>query len=192
MKRSPLLPTTLATLLVAGTTAVAGNLALTDHEIRWSGSMPIKTHVGTLSPESVEASLGDNGGLEALTVVIDMTSIANEDIDKEKPRAKLEGHLRSEDFFHVDEHPTATFAMDHFDGQRLKGTLTIRGVSKEVALPASWGGHEDGYRLTSDFTFNREDFNVDYQNSGLFGVAKNKLIAPEVGVEVVLNFAVAE
>jgi polyisoprenoid-binding protein YceI len=82
-------------------------------------------------------------------------------------------HLRSEDFFFVDKYPTLTFASsrvvrrsaEQFD---VIGTLTIRGVSREVTLPVSylgtakdpWGNARAGFE--TDITINRKDFGLTW------------------------------
>lgn len=53
--------------------------------------------------------------------------------------AKLEEHLRAEDFFDVTKHPTITFTSDRlrFKGDRLiaaEGTFTLLGISRPLTL----------------------------------------------------------
>jgi polyisoprenoid-binding protein YceI len=87
--------------------------------------------------------------------------------------ADRDAHLRSEDFFHAEKHPTITFVSskitkksgDEFDVQ---GTLTIRGVAKEITLPVTflggakdpWGGARIGFE--SEITLNRKDFGLTW------------------------------
>ena len=82
-------------------------------------------------------------------------------------------HLRSEDFFFVDKYPNITFVSskvarrneDTFD---VHGTLTIRGVSKEVVLPVSylgaakdpWGNARVGFE--TETTINRKAFGLSW------------------------------
>lgn len=85
--------------------------------------------------------------------------------------ADRDAHLRSEDFFHVDKFPTITFksskvtpkGANNFD---VAGTLTIRGVSKDVTLPVDylgsqkdpWGSEKAGFETA--ITVNRKDFGL--------------------------------
>jgi polyisoprenoid-binding protein YceI len=53
--------------------------------------------------------------------------------------AQRDGHLKSEDFLHVEQHPTITFKSKKIvaagdDEWKITGDLTIRGVTKEVVL----------------------------------------------------------
>lgn len=56
-----------------------------------------------------------------------------------------DGHLKSPDFFDVEKYPTITFKstrVEQVDGQnfRLIGDLTIKNVTKEVALAVEYAG----------------------------------------------------
>lgn len=179
-------------LLIAAAALSIGSLQakdyqLADHEIRWTGSMPAKTHEGKLSLKSINADITDAGKVTALKAVVDMTAINVTDLEGKK-RDKLTGHLESDDFFHVEEYPTAIFVLDEHKNDKFHGTLTIRGSSKKVALPARVSGHPDrGWMLVGDFDYNRNDFGVDYQNSGLLGfmdAAKSKMIDELIDVSV--------
>jgi len=80
-------------------------------------------------------------------------------------------HLRSPDFFDVANHPEITFKSSRVkatgkDAYDVTGTLTIRGVSKEVTLPVTvlgeakdpWGNDRIGFETT--ITLNRKDYNI--------------------------------
>ena len=60
--------------------------------------------------------------------------------------ADRDTHLRSEDFFFADKHPEITFVSSKItkkgdENYEVRGTLTIRGVAKEIALPVTFLGH---------------------------------------------------
>ena len=87
--------------------------------------------------------------------------------------ADRDQHLRSADFFYVDQFPTLTFVSSRvtrtgpqtFD---VTGTLTIRGVAREVTLPVSylgaakdpWGNARVGFE--TEITINRKDFGLTW------------------------------
>lgn len=181
----------LASVALAGS-AFAGGYVVRDAEIRWTGSMPIKAHTGLISLKELEAEIDKDGTIRSLEAVVDMTSINVTDLEG-KDRAKLTGHLKSEDFFHVEAHPTSRFVLrEHKDGL-LHGTLTIRGAAKEVSLPVTITGDPiAGWTLTGDFAFNRMDHGVDYQNKGILGfinAAKSKLIDEMIDVSATVILA---
>lgn len=171
---------------------VAKEYVLEKHRISWTGSMPAATHEGLLSPKTAKIAIDEKGQIKTLMVELDMQSIDVTDLEGSS-RKKLINHLRSEDFFHVEKYPTAGFTLTSHEGDKMQGTLTIRGVSKPFTLPVKVTGHPDrGWVLTGEFSFNRQDFNVNYQNSGFFGVAKDKLISDEVKVGVSLTVKAAD
>lgn len=87
--------------------------------------------------------------------------------------ADRDQHLRSEDFFHVEKFPSLTFVSSkvtrkgaqEFD---VTGTLTIRGVAKDVTLPVTylgaandpWGNARVGFE--TEITINRKDFGLTW------------------------------
>ena len=160
---------------------------LSEQDIKWTGSMPAKTHEGQLTLKSLDVEITDEGKVTSLKAVVDMTAINVTDLEGKK-RDKLTGHLESDDFFHVEAYPTATFVLDEHKENAFHGTLTIRGTSQKVILPARVSGDPDrGWLLFGDFDYDRNDFGVDYQNSGLFGfigAAKSKLIEDMIDVSV--------
>jgi polyisoprenoid-binding protein YceI len=81
-------------------------------------------------------------------------------------------HLRTSDFFLVDEHPTMTFRSTDLsvdgDDFTLAGDLTLRGVTQPVTLTGEFGGIAvDGYGNTkagasATTKINRHDFGVSW------------------------------
>ncbi|TPW70695.1 YceI family protein [Schumannella sp. 10F1B-5-1] len=87
-------------------------------------------------------------------------------------QAQRDEHLRTSDFFLVEEHPTATFRSTsvELDGDDFtaQGDLTLRGVTKPVTLKGELGGVVvDGYGQTkagfeAKTVINRTDFGVNW------------------------------
>lgn len=85
---------------------------------------------------------------------------------------KRDDHLRSPDFFDVAAHPEITFVTKSAASEGgklvLTGDLTIRGVTKEIALPVEvsgpitdpWGNVRIGFEGAT--TINRQDFGVSW------------------------------
>lgn len=83
-----------------------------------------------------------------------------------------DNHLRTSDFFLVEEYPTMTFVSTSFDGEpddfTVTGDLTLRGVTKSVVLKGEFGGViTDGYGntragATATTKINRRDFGVNW------------------------------
>lgn len=90
-----------------------------------------------------------------VSVEIDTTSVNSNHAERDK-------HLRNADFLDVDKFPKATFVSKSVtpagDGKaKIVGDLTLRGVTKEVAIDASyvgggadpWGGNRVGFTGTT-------------------------------------------
>lgn len=77
-------------------------------------------------------------------------------------------HLKSEDFFNSSAFPELTFNATSFDGEQLIGELTIKEVTKEVALQADFNGlavdpygqTKAGFEISGEI--NRKDFNLTW------------------------------
>jgi polyisoprenoid-binding protein YceI len=80
-------------------------------------------------------------------------------------------HLRSADFFDVENHPEIVFKSDSIrrtgdDRYDVTGTLSIRGIGKRITLPVTyygqtndpWGGERVGF--STAVTLNRKDFGM--------------------------------
>jgi len=88
---------------------------------------------------------------------------------------KRDDHLRSPDFFNVEDFPTITFVStgvrmeDDYEGV-LTGDLTIHGVTKSVSLDFEflgtvtdpWGNERAGFSATTKI--NRQEFGLTYNN----------------------------
>ena len=102
--------------------------------------------------------------VSSVSVSIDTASIDTSEPDRDK-------HLRSDDFFGVETHPTITFKSTRVVKKNASsfdvvGNLTIHGVTKEVTLPVAylgvakdpWGKERAGFE--SELTINRKDFGL--------------------------------
>jgi polyisoprenoid-binding protein YceI len=88
---------------------------------------------------------------------------------------KRDGHLRSADFFDVEQYPELTFESTKVekvgDRYRVTGALTIHGVTKEVALDAEllgsgkdpWGNQRVAFQAA--ITINRKDYGLNWNQA---------------------------
>jgi len=83
---------------------------------------------------------------------------------------KLQQHLLNEDFFWVEQFPTASFesagvtAGSDQEGMThtISGDLTVRGVSQMVRFPASIQVTGESVMARTEFVVNRQDFEITY------------------------------
>ena len=147
-------------------------LDLAASEVAWVGTKVTGRHNGTVKLKSAHfLTQGDSvvGG----EFVLDMAAIAVLDLTGEW-KGKLEGHLKSPDFFAVDSFPTARFVVTQLGraaagdsaSHRVSGNLTLRGVTKQISFPAtitSTGTAAEGrHTAVARFNLNRKDFGVAY------------------------------
>jgi polyisoprenoid-binding protein YceI len=126
----------------------------------------------------------------SVEVDIDVASVESAD-------ARRDEHLRSADFFHVEEHPSMVFKSTRVtpvdDGTwDVAGDLTIRGVTKPVVLRVEFEGGENspfgdqriGFSASTEV--NREDWDLGWNvvlESG--GLLVGKKIKIELSVEAI-------
>ena len=76
-------------------------------KVVWKGYKVTGEHEGTVDLKAGTLTFEGNK-LTGGNFVIDMTTIGATDLEGEW-KVKLDGHLKSNDFFGVEQHPTATF-----------------------------------------------------------------------------------
>jgi polyisoprenoid-binding protein YceI len=107
----------------------------------------------------------DADGIHSIDATIDVASVNTN-------QAQRDGHLRTSDFFLVEEYPTATFHSTGgtWDGDSftIVGDLTLRGVTKQIELTGELGGVTTDTQgntkagASATTTINRHDFGVSW------------------------------
>jgi polyisoprenoid-binding protein YceI len=106
---------------------------------------------------------------------------------------RRDNHLRSADFFDAANHPQITFVSKKIekskDGYVAIGDLTIRGVTKEVALPFTILGKQKTQRGTvvgfeANLTVNRFDYGVKWDRTLDDG---NLVVSKDVGINLTVE-----
>lgn len=127
--------------------------------------MMIANVKGEFKNFSVEVD-GDDILKSTLNVSVDSSSINTNNTDRDN-------HLKSADFFDVENHKTLSFKGTSFkqkddDEYELKGILTIKGISKEVNLEVEfggfnkdpWGNEKAGFSVAGKI--NRKDWGLNW------------------------------
>lgn len=140
------------------------------HEIRF----PVKEATATLTEKCI------SGG----KIVLDLANLEVLDLQVEW-KAKLEGHLRSPDFFDTEKYPEGVFEVTgceagNGDTLYLTGNLTLRGVTKSVRFPAVYKYDPNQPTLEASFNINRQDWGISYKGKA------DDLIRDEVNIQVKL------
>lgn len=156
-----------------------------DTSLNWKGYKPTGSHTGTIALASGNIVIKNNK-LTGGSFVANMNTI--KDVDGS---AKLEGHLKSADFFDVAIYPTAKFDITKSEIKGTKiyvtGNMTIKGITKQLTFPATLTVNKDNATLTSDtFQIDRTDFNVKYQSKTFFTELKEKFINDDFDFQVTI------
>ena len=134
----------------------------------------------------------DDPSRSSAKVVIQATSIDTRNADRD-------AHLRSDDFFAMDAHPTITFESTSAekiddDTYRVAGDLTIRGVTRPVSIDFElsgiaedpWGNARLGFEGST--TLNRKDFGLSWNTPLATG---GVLVGEKVNLEFDLSLVKA-
>jgi polyisoprenoid-binding protein YceI len=120
---------------------------------------------GSFTDYSAEVSIGENPLDSKLSAVVQMVSVDTGNADRD-------GHLRTNDFFDVEQFPTMSLASTGFSGSgddvTMTADLTIKGVTLpvefelEVEGPSKdpWGGTRAG--VTATTTIDRKNWNIEW------------------------------
>ncbi|GAB3618366.1 YceI family protein [Okibacterium endophyticum] len=144
--------------------------------------------------ESFDATIvaAENFADSSIEATIDVASVNTGQADRDN-------HLRTSDFFKVDEFPTMTFRSTSIsvdgDDFTVEGDLTLRGVTKPVVFAGEFGGIiTDGYGqtkagATASAVINRQDFGVNW-NAAL--EAGGVTLGDNVAIELELQFTLQQ
>ena len=188
--------TTPAKATKADSSAATWKVDAEQSAVKWEGGKKLvtTTHHGTVKVKSGELQAkGDEitGG----RVDIDMTSIADEDLSASpKDQSKLVGHLKSKDFFSIEEFPTANFKITSMKPMKsvapggatheVTGDLTIKGKSNPVTFPMTVTKSGDMATATGMMTFDRTKYDIRYGSGKFFENLGDKVIKDEVKLDL--------
>jgi len=167
---------------------------LSQSSIKWIGKeITTKEHFGAL--RFSKAQLEFNGDvLTGGEFIVDMTTLDVQDLSG-GGKQRLEGHLRSDDFFSVNKHQTSYLKINEVlppelsrieadnNSFEVSGELTIKGITQPIVFtlkPVS----DQSY--VADLTFDRSDYNVRFRSGSFFENLGDKLILDDIKLEVTL------
>ena len=171
----------------AATPASGGDVKMmvdtTASSLAWTGRKVSGSHNGTVRIQGGELSFADNK-LAGGNFVINMATINDLDLTDAEYKAKLEGHLKADDFFAVDKFPTSKFVITNVtdngnNALTISGNLTIRDSTKNITFPATITENTaEKFAATADFNIKRKDWGVMYEGM------KDDLISEEINFKV--------
>ena len=148
--------------------------------IVWDAAKVTGTHQGNINLSS--GSLDFNGDLlVGGEFTVDMTSINTTDLEGEW-KDKLDGHLKSDDFFGVENFSTSKFVITNAKNvsagsYEITGDFTIKGITQSVTFPAKVDSSTS--IATAKITLDRSKFNIRYGSNSFFDNLGDKAIYDE-------------
>lgn len=156
-------------------------------KIVWKGYKVTGSHEGTINLKS-GSLLFDNDKLTGGEFVIDMPTIVSTDLTGEY-KGKLEGHLKSDDFFGVEKFATAALIFTKVKAKgknsyTITGDLTIKGKTNPVTFEISIYGN----KATTSLKIDRTKYDIKYGSTNFFDGLKDKAIYDEFDLVIDLEF----
>lgn len=155
--------------------------------ITWTGrELSTSYHYGTINLLSGQFEVS-NGIILNGEFIVDMTSINNQDMEGDS-KARLEGHLKSDDFFSVDSHPTALLSIQGSEliseGKwNVTANLTIKGITHPVDFEMTRS--EQGW--LANLVFDRSKYEVRFRSGTFFENLGDKLIYDDIELAINLT-----
>lgn len=155
--------------------------------VTWKAYKVTGSHTGTVDLNS-GALMFEAGKLVGGEFEVNMTSLGSTDLEGEW-KDKLDGHLRSDDFFSVENHPTSTLVFTNVkssgkNSYEVTGNLTIKGITKPVTFDVSVYGS----KATATMKVDRAEYDVRYGSDSFFDNLGDKTIYDEFDLVVDLEW----
>lgn len=172
---------------ISTTVAQEKKIDTKESKITWTGYKVTGQHEGTIDLKNGTLEFKE-GKLVGGTFTINMTTINTTDLSGEY-KGKLDGHLKSDDFFGVAKHPTATLTfrkvVETDDNiYRIAADLTIKGSKSPVAFNLELENNSAETKLKVD----RTKYGIKYGSASFFDGLKDKAISDEFDLHVELKF----
>lgn len=169
-------------------------------QLFWEGTKVTGKHNGTIQVSEGNVYVND-GQVTGGQFTIDMNSIAVLDLEGEW-RDNLEAHLKgtaadkADDFFNVNQFPTANFEITRIselendvEGTHMVyGNLTMKGQSREIGFKSSISLIDGVLTVVSpQFNINRTDWGIRYGSANFVDNIGDKAISDDFGVKISLK-----
>jgi polyisoprenoid-binding protein YceI len=155
--------------------------------VTWKGYKVTGSHHGTVNLQSGHLNF-DGNTLTGGSFTIDMSTITCLDLSGSY-KGKLEGHLKSDDFFGVETYSTATLTFTEVSSKgdksyNVKGDLTIKNKTNPIEFIIT----VDGNKASTDLKIDRAKFDVRYGSPSFFNDLQDKAIYDEFDITANLVF----
>ena len=155
-------------------------------KLEWLGEKVTGEHKGTINLKSGWIAW-DNNKIAGGEFLIDMASLRDE-----KDNQKLEGHLKSADFFSVEKFPESKLVITEstpFEKgtATVKGQLTIKDITNPIEFKAAVQQKDDGLWFYSNIDIDRTKYDIRYGSGSFFDNLGDKTIYDDFKLKVAIN-----
>jgi polyisoprenoid-binding protein YceI len=168
----------------ATTNPVKKEIKVSESTIEWKGTKVLGSHTGTIDLKEGYLEM-DGDMLTGGTFVVDMTSMECTDLKGEN-KGKLEGHLKSDDFFGVNKYATSTLVITKAkktdSGYAVTGDLTIKGQTHPVNFDLT----VDGNNAMAKVVIDRTKYGIRYGSGSFFDNLGDNTISDDFELNVKL------
>ncbi|WP_348811545.1 YceI family protein [Flavobacterium maritimum] len=180
----------LALVVVLSTLSVTAQTKKVDASkstINWLGKKVTGQHSGTVNFKD-GALVFKGKKLAGGTFTVDMPSLTATDLTGEY-QGKLNGHLKSDDFFGTEKYPTSTLVFKKIAAKgkgvyTVTGDLTIKGKTNPVTFDIAITGNT----ATTALKVDRTKYDIKYGSGSFFDNLGDKAISDEFELTVALKF----
>jgi polyisoprenoid-binding protein YceI len=155
-------------------------------KINWVGKKVTGQHAGTINVSEGTLTV-DGKKISSGSFAIDMASLKDE-----AANARLEAHLKSDDFFSTEKFPKATFVTSKIESKGgdqylVKGNLTIKGITNEIEFPATIQVADGLVNAKAKIVVDRTKYDIKFRSGNFFENLGDKAIEDnfELNVELV-------
>ena len=173
----------------ANKTGVKWNVNVSESKIEWIGTKVSGYHTGIVPIKNGEIYV-NNEEVTGGKFVMDLANlvVSGPKSVSDANSKKLQGHLRSADFFDVEKHPEGTFELTNvqlYKGDAIKdsadsrqdeiseykvtnpthlvsGNLTLKGITKNIEFPARITVSGNTAEAIAKFNIDRKDWGIIY------------------------------
>ena len=154
-------------------------------QLQWLGEKVTGQHTGTIRLQSGWLTWKDNQIVSG-EFNIDMASL-----EDSEDNTKLEGHLKSDDFFGVAKFPTSKLVISgstpfEKGTATAKGTLTIKNITKPVEFKAAMQKKDEGLWFFTNIIVDRSQYDVRFGSGSFFDNLGDKTIYDEFKLKISL------
>jgi len=165
-------------------------ISLKNSTVEWTAEKVTGSHSGTINLSNA-FFIFENDALVGGQFEMHMNSIKCTDIESPEYAAKLENHLKGNDFFATEQYPTSMFKIMEviFDGTSymITGNMIIRGISQEITFPAQFHRHGELFHADATLKVDRTKHDVKYGSGSFFDGLGDRMIYDEFTLKIHLE-----